>query len=475
MKAKTGLIIIGTLLWLVSSVWAQPSGMGMRPQRPMGPGMHQHQGFGQSGLPEGLSSEQKEQIRELIQDMRSAGASRQEIKTAVADLLREWGFEPLAGPKGRPGWMAQLSEEQRQQVRSLIEELKADGATREEIHVAVTEMLSEWGIEAPERPRQNRRPQLSEDQRQALRELRESMKEQGKSRQEIHQAVIELFESWGIEPPEKPGRPHNSMWKDMLDEAQKQEIKALIESLEEQGATRPEIKKAVLDRLNEWGIEMPEHFMQGPGAQLSEEQREQLHALVSGLREQGKSRKEIHAEVAELFESWGLEAPQRPKRPGRAGTPQMPLHQLDLTDEQRTELRETIRTLRQSGASRVEIRNAVHALLEEWGVTPESLGPENPSMLDDKKPVDAKNYPNPFNPSTQITYTIRQEGPVQIQVYNIQGQLIRTLLDEYRLAGTHHVNWDGLDQKGVRVASGTYLYRINTNGHTLTQQMTLTK
>ncbi len=473
MKTKTGCIIIGILLWLASLVWAQPNGM--QPQRPVGPGMHQHQGPVQPGLPEGLTPEQREQIRELIQDMRSARASRQEIKTAVADLLREWGFEPPAGPKGRTGWMAQLSEEQRQQVRSLIKELKASGATREEIHAAVNEMLDEWGIEAPERPRQDRRPQLTEDQRQELRELMESMKEQGKSREEIHQAVTGLFGSWGIEPPENPGGPHRPMWEDLLDEAQKQEIKALIESLREQGATRLEINQAIRDQLSEWGVEIPEHCMQGPCAELSEEQREQLRELVSGLREQGKSRKEIHAEVAVLFESWGLEAPQRPKRPGRGVKPRMPLHQLDLTDEQRAELRETIRTLRQSGATRVEIRNAVDALLQEWGVTQESFGPDNPSMLDDKKPVDAKNYPNPFNPSTQITYTIRKDGPVQIQVYNIQGQLIRTLLDEYRQAGTHHVNWNGLDQKGVRVASGTYLYRISTNGHTLTRQMTLTK
>ncbi len=368
MKARTGFIITGLMLGLTVSVWAQPNGLGMRSgQRPGGPGMHQHQGSIQPGLPEGLTVEQKEQIRELIQEMRRAGASRQEIKHAVGALLQEWGFEPPMGDNSHPEWMSQLSEEQRQQIRALVKDLKASGATRQEIHAAVTEMLGEWGIEAPQRPVQNDRPDLSDDQRQELQELIESMREQDKSRKEIHQAV------------------------------------------------------------------------------------------------------------SELFESWGLEAPQRPKRPGRAGKSQMPLHQLDLTEEQRAELSETIRTLRQAGATRVEIRNAVKELLEAWGVTKKPLGPENSSMLEDKKPLVAKNYPNPFNPSTQITFTIQQDGPVQIQVYNIQGQLIRTLLDEYKQAGTHHVNWNGLDQKGVRVASGTYVYRITTSEHTLTQQMTLTK
>ena len=70
------------------------------------------------------------------------------------------------------------------------------------------------------------------------------------------------------------------------------------------------------------------------------------------------------------------------------------------------------------------------------------------------------NYPNPFNSSTQIPYRVRAAGPVRLVIYNALGQSVRTLVDEFQAAGAYQVSWDSRDHRGVRVANGVYLYRL---------------
>lgn len=70
------------------------------------------------------------------------------------------------------------------------------------------------------------------------------------------------------------------------------------------------------------------------------------------------------------------------------------------------------------------------------------------------------NYPNPFNPTTSINYQLPKTGLVNISVYNIIGQKIKTLLNEQKPAGAYQVIWDGTDQAGKQVSSGVYLYRL---------------
>jgi hypothetical protein len=86
-------------------------------------------------------------------------------------------------------------------------------------------------------------------------------------------------------------------------------------------------------------------------------------------------------------------------------------------------------------------------------------------------------YPNPFNPITQIAYSVREAGPVTIQVYNVAGKVVRTLLDkELMEAGAAgHVAWDGRDDLGQRCASGVYFYRINAPGFTTSRKMVMLK
>jgi hypothetical protein len=84
----------------------------------------------------------------------------------------------------------------------------------------------------------------------------------------------------------------------------------------------------------------------------------------------------------------------------------------------------------------------------------------------------AQNFPNPFNPSTVITYSLPRAEPVRLVVYNLLGQEVRTLVDGVRPAGSHTVRWDGTDNHGLRVAAGVYLYRLYAGSQTLTRKMT---
>lgn len=86
-----------------------------------------------------------------------------------------------------------------------------------------------------------------------------------------------------------------------------------------------------------------------------------------------------------------------------------------------------------------------------------------------------QNFPNPFNPATQIGFSLAEEGRVRLMVYNVLGQVVRELVNEYRTAGSHTVTWDGKDAAGRSVASGVYLYRIEANQFSAVRRMVLMK
>ena len=109
---------------------------------------------------------------------------------------------------------------------------------------------------------------------------------------------------------------------------------------------------------------------------------------------------------------------------------------------------------------------------------PDITGVEEPSDHGDLLP-DAfrlfQNHPNPFNPSTQIAYNVPHGTDVILSVYNILGQQVRTLVDSYKSAGHHTVEWDGSDSHGDAVASGVYFYRLITPDVSLSRKMLLLK
>ena len=85
------------------------------------------------------------------------------------------------------------------------------------------------------------------------------------------------------------------------------------------------------------------------------------------------------------------------------------------------------------------------------------------------------NYPNPFNPSTSIAYSIDFNSDVNVTVYSLLGEEIATLFAGDITPGTHEVRWNGVDNAGVAVASGVYIYRVEANNQALTGKMMLLK
>ena len=84
-----------------------------------------------------------------------------------------------------------------------------------------------------------------------------------------------------------------------------------------------------------------------------------------------------------------------------------------------------------------------------------------------------QNYPNPFNPQTTIRYDLTESGRVRLYVYNTDGQRIRTLIEENQGVGGHSVIWDGKDERGNKVASGVYIYRLVLGGFEASRKMIL--
>jgi hypothetical protein len=89
------------------------------------------------------------------------------------------------------------------------------------------------------------------------------------------------------------------------------------------------------------------------------------------------------------------------------------------------------------------------------------------------------NYPNPFNPVTNIDYSIKNAGKVTLEVYNLRGQLVKTLVDEVKETGNHTAIWNGTDNSNKSVSSGVYFYKMISEGnigrYTSTKKMILLK
>ena len=83
----------------------------------------------------------------------------------------------------------------------------------------------------------------------------------------------------------------------------------------------------------------------------------------------------------------------------------------------------------------------------------------------------APNVPNPFNSATQIAYHLSSPGPVQLVIYNVLGQPVRTLVDQFQAAGSYQVQWDARDQRGVSLSSGVYITRLSYPGGEQTQRL----
>ena len=85
----------------------------------------------------------------------------------------------------------------------------------------------------------------------------------------------------------------------------------------------------------------------------------------------------------------------------------------------------------------------------------------------------SQNYPNPFNPQTVIKYALPEDCQVELTLYNILGQKVKTLVSEYQSAGYRMVHWNGRDDEGNETPSGLYFYKIKTPKYSETKKMVL--
>ena len=94
---------------------------------------------------------------------------------------------------------------------------------------------------------------------------------------------------------------------------------------------------------------------------------------------------------------------------------------------------------------------------------------------DDMRVLNPKVRPNPLNPSTELSFSISREGRVRVTVYDMQGRLVNTLLDEFRAAGQQKLLWDGSNARSQKVASGVYFFRIQAPEGEVIQRVAVVK
>ena len=235
-----------------------------------------------------------------------------------------------------------FNDETKAAIQERVTELREAGASREEIRVAIAELFEGFGIEAPEKPNRSGRAKLpgsgrlqlslTDEQRTAIREKIEEMREAGASRKEIRAAAAGLFEEFGVNLSEKPngfgrtGLPGASRLKLSLTDEQRTAIGEKVDALREAGASREEIRTAVAEMLKGFGVQAPENPFLGEGSgrrdrpgrgrigghrkgfflELTDEQHAAIHKTVTDMKDAGANRKEIRAAIVELLKEYGV-------------------------------------------------------------------------------------------------------------------------------------------------------------------------
>jgi len=109
-------------------------------------------------------------------------------------------------------------------------------------------------------------------------------------------------------------------------------------------------------------------------------------------------------------------------------------------------------------------------LNEELVISGENIGASIPKTFSL-----GQNYPNPFNPDTRINYQLPEATHVSIVIYNLVGQVVRTLVNEDKPAGTFEVIWDNKNDEGIHLSSGVYIYRMRAGSFSMTRKMIFMK
>ena len=120
------------------------------------------------------------------------------------------------------------------------------------------------------------------------------------------------------------------------------------------------------------------------------------------------------------------------------------------------------------------VSSAVEGKIWRFNKSPNSIGINEAGItLSDYELF--QNYPNPFNPSTMISYYIPKTGAVKLQVYDVNGKLVRTLVNSSQSSGRYNVNFNGTDDNGINIPSGIYFYTLSSGDFTETRKMLMIK
>ena len=107
-----------------------------------------------------------------------------------------------------------------------------------------------------------------------------------------------------------------------------------------------------------------------------------------------------------------------------------------------------------------QIEDPTTNVTEEWEALPDGF-------------VLEANFPNPFNAGTTIRFDLAESGSASLRIYDIRGHQVREFLGHFRSTGVHTVSWDGRDEEGKNLASGIYLYRLQSGAQVSTRKMLL--
>jgi dTDP-4-amino-4,6-dideoxygalactose transaminase len=164
-----------------------------------------------------LTDTQRETLKQKMEELKTAGKTPQEIHSAMDDILTQWGIQVPQPPNDHhdPPWMANLTDTQKETLQQKMDELKAAGTSPQEMHSAIDDMLKQWGIQILQPPADRPAPpwmaNLTDTQRETLKQKMEELKTAGKTPQEIHSAMDDILTQWGIQVPQPPSdhpNPH---------------------------------------------------------------------------------------------------------------------------------------------------------------------------------------------------------------------------------------------------------------------------
>jgi hypothetical protein len=131
--------------------------------------------------------------------------------------------------------------------------------------------------------------------------------------------------------------------------------------------------------------------------------------------------------------------------------------------------------LRDAKVAGIPVRYSIMQHILEYldNIVDQPVGSETPELTKNK--LD-QNIPNPFNPTTTIKYEVKESGLVSLRIYNVAGQLVKTLVDGHRNSGQlYEASWNGLNNSGQSVSSGVYFYKLVSTNFTQTKKMVLLK